>query len=40
MNQSEFNFLNMSDRVMSHMLLGRSIWENEPEIVEVVEIIN
>jgi len=39
MNQSEFNFLNMSDRVQSHMLLGRSIWENEPEIVDVVETI-
>ena len=39
MNQSEFNFLNMSDRVMSHMLVGTSLWENDPEIVEVIEII-
>ena len=37
MNQSEFNFLNMSDRVMSHMLVGNALWKNEPEIVEVVE---
>jgi len=37
MNQSEFNFLNMSDRVMSHMLVGKLLWENDPEIVEVVE---
>ncbi len=39
MNQSEFNFLNMSDRVMSHMLVGKLLWENDPEIVEVVEVI-
>ena len=39
MNQSEFNFLNMSDRVMSHMLVGKLLWENNPEIVEVVEVI-
>ena len=39
MNQSEFNFLNMSDRVMSHMLVGNELWKNEPEIVEVVEAI-
>lgn len=37
MNQSEFNFLNMSDRVISHMLVGSALWKNEPEIVEVVE---
>ncbi len=39
MNQREFNFLNMSDRVMSHMLVGKLLWENNPEIVEVVEVI-
>ena len=39
MNQSEFNYLNMSDRVMSHMLGGKLLWENDPEIVEVVEVI-
>jgi len=39
MNQSEFNFLNMSDRVMSHMLVGKLLWENDPEIVEVIEVI-
>lgn len=37
MNQREFNFLNMSDRVIAYMLGGISLWENEAEIVEVVE---
>jgi len=39
MNQSEFNFLSMTDRVMSHMFVGKLLWENDPEIVEVVEVI-
>jgi hypothetical protein len=39
MNQREFNFLNMTDSVMSHMLIGKLLWENNPEIVEVVEAI-
>jgi len=39
MNQSEFNFLNMSDRVTAHMFDGKLLWENDPEIVEVVEAI-
>ena len=39
MNQREFNFLNMSDRVLSHMLVGTPLWENNPEIVEVIEVI-
>ena len=39
MNQREFNFLNMSDSVMSHMLVGKPLWENNPEIVEVVALI-
>ena len=39
MNQREFNFLNMSDNVMSHMLVGKLLWENNPEIFEVVEAI-
>jgi len=39
MDQREFNFLNMSDRVLAHMLVGKLLWENEPEIVEVVEVI-
>ena len=37
MNQREFNFLNMSDSVLSHMLVGKLLWENNPEFVEVVE---
>jgi len=37
MKQTDFNFLNMSDRVLSHMLVGIELWKNEPEIVEVVE---
>ncbi len=37
MNQTEFNFLNMSDRVMAYMFGGISLWENESEIVEVME---
>lgn len=39
MEQREFNFLNMTDRVLAHMLVGKLIWENEPEIVEVVAVI-
>jgi len=39
MNQSEFNFLNMSDRVTAYMIDGKLLWENDPEIVEVVEVI-
>src|SRR5665648_64695 len=39
MNQSEYNFLNMCDRVMSHMLVGKLLWENDPEIVEVIVVI-
>ena len=39
MKQIDFNFLTMSDRVTAHMRRGMHLWENEPEIVEVIGVI-
>ena len=39
MKQIDFNFLTMSDRVMAHMRRGMNLWKNEPEIVEVIGVI-
>jgi len=39
MKQTDFNFLTMSDRVTAHMRRGMNLWENEPEIVEVIAVI-
>lgn len=39
MNQSEFNFLGMNDRVIAFMLNGITLWAEEPEIVDVVDAI-
>jgi len=39
MKQTDFNFLTMTDRVTSHMRRGMNLWENEPEIVEVIKVI-
>lgn len=39
MKQTDFNFLNMCDRVTAHMRRGINLWENEPEIVEVIAVI-
>ena len=39
MKQTDFNFLTMCDRVTAHMRRGMNLWENEPEIVEVITII-